>query len=309
MILCVTPNPAIDRTLHVNSLHVGEVHRADKVLAAAGGKGLNVARTIQALGGEPLCMGLIGGHTGNLLEELAQREGLSAYWTRMKNETRTCTILVEDGRDATVINERGAEANEEECEAFINDVWKQAEHVQLVCVSGSLPPGFSLDVFEVLLKGLVKKGKSVWVDTSGVALKIALKLHGLNIKVNAAELSDALGMKISNADQAIFACNQLLNDGISSAAVTLGKDGAVLVEHSEIWVAYPPVIKVVSSVGSGDAFLGGLAVALDRGHPLDVSLRHAVAAGAANALHFGGGKLSREEFERIRQDVTILPYM
>ncbi|HNA89960.1 MAG TPA: PfkB family carbohydrate kinase, partial [Anaerolineales bacterium] len=131
----------------------------------------------------------------------------------------------------------------------------------------------------------------------------------LNIKVNAAELSDALGMKISNADQAIFACNQLLNDGISSAAVTLGKDGAVLVEHSEIWVAYPPVIKVVSSVGSGDAFLGGLAVALDRGHPLDVSLRHAVAAGAANALHFGGGKLSREEFERIRQDVTILPYM
>jgi tagatose 6-phosphate kinase len=303
MILCVTPNPAIDRTLHVKTLDVGEVHRANKVLAVAGGKGLNVARTIQALGGEPLCMGLIGGHTGNLLEELAQREGLSAHWTRMKNETRTCIILVENGRDATVINERGAEVSEAECETFINDVWKQADRVQLVCISGSLPLGFSLDVFEVLLKGLVKKGKSVWVDTSGAALKTAIKLQGVNIKVNAAELSEALGMEISNANQAINASKQLLEDGISSVVVTLGKDGAVLTTSSATWIAYPPVIKVVSSVGSGDAFLGGLAFALDAGYPLDESLRHGIAAGAANALNFGGGRVDREEFQKIFKSV------
>lgn len=305
MILCVTPNPAIDRTLHVNSLHTGEVHRADKVLAVAGGKGLNVARTIQALGGEPLCMGLIGGHTGNLFEELAQHEGLSAHWTRVKNETRTCIILVEDVKDATVINDPGANVTAEECEIFVHDIWQQAEPHQLVCISGSLPPGFSLDIFEALLRGLVKKGKSVWVDTSGTALKTALKLNGLNIKVNAAELSDALGMKISNADQAIFACRQLLNDGISSAVVTLGKDGAVLAAPSGTWTAYPPVIKVVSSVGSGDAFLGGLAVALDRGHPLATALQHGVAAGAANALHFGGGKVDREEFKKLFDEIVV----
>ena len=85
MILCVTSNPAIDRTLLVDALRVGEVHRAQKTLIAAGGKGLNVARTIHALGGSPFCMGLLGGHTGNLLAELAEREGLSAYWTRMKS--------------------------------------------------------------------------------------------------------------------------------------------------------------------------------------------------------------------------------
>jgi fructose-1-phosphate kinase PfkB-like protein len=159
MILCVTPNPAIDRTLLVDALRVGEVHRAKKSLAVAGGKGLNVARTIQALGGEPLCMGLIGGHTGNLLAELAEHEGLSTHWTRMKNETRTCVILVEDGRDATVINERGAEVSVEECETFIQDVWRQSERVQLVCVSESLPPGFSIDLFQSLLLGLVERKK------------------------------------------------------------------------------------------------------------------------------------------------------
>lgn len=305
MILCVTPNPAIDRTLHVKTLQVGEVNRADKVLSVAGGKGLNVARTIQALGGEPLCMGLIGGHTGSLLEELAQCEGLSTYWTRMKNETRTCTILVEDGRDATVINERGAEVSKEECEVFVHDVWRQAERVQLVCISGSLPPGFSLGVFDALLRGLVKRGKSVWVDTSGAALKTALKLQRINIKVNAAELSEALGMEISNADQSIFACRQLLKNGISSVVVTLGKAGAISVNPSGTWTAYPPVIKVVSSVASGDAFLGGLVFALDTDHPLDVSLCHGIAAGAENALHFGGGNIKRKEFERLLKEVSL----
>ncbi|MBN8656934.1 MAG: 1-phosphofructokinase family hexose kinase [Anaerolineae bacterium] len=303
MILCVTPNPAIDRTLHVKTLHAGEVHRADKILAAAGGKGLNVARTINALGGTSLCLGLIGGHTGNLLEELADHEGLSSHWTRAKNETRTCIILVEDVKDATVINDPGANVTAEECEIFVHDIWQQAEPHQLVCISGSLPPGFSLDIFEALLRGLVKKGKSVWVDTSGTALKTALKLHGLNIKVNAAELSDALGMEISNGDQAIHVSKQLLKDGISSAVVTLGKDGAVLTTSSGTWIAYPPVIKVVSSVGSGDAFLGGLAFALDTGHPPDVSLRHGIAAGAANALNFGGGRVNRNEFEKMFKSV------
>lgn len=305
MILCVTPNPAIDRTLHVNSLHVGEVHRADKTLTAAGGKGLNVARTINALGGESVCMGLIGGHAGNLLEELAEHEGLSAHWTRVKNETRTCIILVEDGKDATVINDRGVDVSTGECETFVHTVWQQAEHHKLICISGSLPPGFSLDIFEVLLKGLAKQGKSVWVDTSGEVLKTALKLHGVNIKVNAAELSEALGIEISNSDQAIHASRQLLKNGISSVVVTLGKAGAVLVDPSGTWTAYPPAIKVVSSVGSGDAFLGGLAFALDLGHPPAVALQHGTTAGAANALHFGGGKVDREEFEKLFDETVV----
>src|SRR5689334_17705447 len=109
MILCLSPNPAIDRTMYIDELQIGEVHRAKRVMAAAGGKGLNVARAIRTLGGEPLCMGPIGGNTGNLLAHLTQQDALSAQWTCVRNETRTCVILVQDHRDATVINDPGKE--------------------------------------------------------------------------------------------------------------------------------------------------------------------------------------------------------
>ncbi len=305
MILCVTPNPAIDRTLHVDALHLGEVHRAARTLAAAGGKGLNVARAIRTLGGSPLCMGLVGGHTGSLLAELAEREGLPAHWTRVKNETRTCVILVEQGRDATVINERGAEVSADECQTFLRDVWAQAEPAQLLCLSGSLPPGFALGDFALLLWGLVEQKKSVWVDTSGAALKAALNVGGVNIKVNAAELGEALELEILNVEQALDAGRQLLARGVSSVVVTLGRDGAVLVTESGAWSARPPAIEIVSSVGSGDAFLGGLAFALEQGRSPETALRYGVAAGAANALRFGGGVMDREEFHKLLHQSSI----
>lgn len=305
MILCVTPNPAIDRTLHVSSLYVGEVHRADKTLIAAGGKGLNVARTIKALGGEPFCMGLIGGHSGNLFADLAEQEGLPAYWTHTRNETRTCMIFVEDGKDATVVNERGAEVSAADCEAFVNDVWQQAERVQFVCVSGSLPPGFSQDSFHSLLSGLVEQKKSVWVDTSGTALRVALDVKGIHIKVNAEELGDAVGMEISDAEQAVKISSQLQRQGVNSIAITLGKNGAVLSSRNGNWSAKPPKIKAISSVGSGDAFLGGLVFGLASGYSQPAALQYGVAAGAANALHFGGGIVRQEEFSKIYENVTI----
>jgi 1-phosphofructokinase family hexose kinase len=306
MILCLTPNPAMDRTLYVHSLHIGEVHRAEKTLAAAGGKGLNVARAIRTLGGDPLCMGLIGGHTGDLLAELAEREGLSARWTRIHGETRTCVILVQPGNDATVINEPGAEVGAEECRMFLNDAWTQAEHAQLVCVSGSLPPGFSVASFDMLLRGLVERRKPVWVDTSGKALKAALAVQGVNIKVNASELGEVLGVEISNSKQAVNAMRHPGEMGLAQAVITLGREGALLKDATGIWIARPPVMKIVSSTGSGDAFLGGLAVALEAGAPPEFALRQAVAAGAANTLTIGGGIFSPDEFEAIYKNLEVV---
>ncbi len=299
MILCLTPNPAIDRSLYVDELKIGEVHRAKKTLAVAGGKGINVARAIRTLGGNPLCMGPIGGHAGNLLVDLAEREGFFTYWTRVQSETRTCVILVQPNQDATVINESGQPIHVEECDALIGDVWEQAAQVNLVSVSGSLPPGFSLERYQTMLTGLVERGKSVWADTSGEALKTALTVHGICIKVNAAELGGALGMKISNAEQAAKAMHQLRERGISQAVITLGKDGAVFSSDVRVWVAQPPQLEIVSSVGSGDAFLGGLLFALENGASSEIALQKAVAAGAANALEFGGGTFSLASFEEI----------
>lgn len=305
MILCLTPNPAIDRTLYVNTLNQGEVHRAEKVLMAAGGKGINVARAIRTLGGDPLCMGPIGGHAGNLLADLAKQEGLSAQWTRVRNETRTCVILVHEEQDATLINESGSDMKANECEALIEDVLRQVSRADLICTCGSLPPGFSQEQFRSMLTRLAAMDKQVWVDTSGDALKTALAAKGICIKVNSAELGEAMDMEISNTEQAVIAMQRLRENGVPQIAVTLGREGAILSLEAGTWAAKPPQIEILSSVGSGDAFLGGLLFGLERGASPQLALRKAVGAGTANALEFGGGRFSRAKLEALYENVKV----
>src|SRR5689334_17362015 len=146
MLLCVTPNPALDRTLIVLRLRPGEVHRTQRVIAAAGGKGLNVARAARTLGYAARCLGPLGGSTGRLVAELAQREGLDGTWTWIAGETRVCTLVVEQaGGDATVINEAGPAVAAAEWARLSDDVLRAAGQADITCLCGSLPPAVSAE--------------------------------------------------------------------------------------------------------------------------------------------------------------------
>lgn len=295
MILCVTPNPAIDRTLMVSKLQPGDVHRATESLVVAGGKGLNVARAIRTLGGEPLCAGFLGGHSGRLLAELAEREGLPGVWTWMEGETRTCVIVVDD-EGATVINETGPTVSAEDWKCLHTEV--MATRAEVVCLSGSLPPGSPPDSLVALTRALCSAGKAVWVDTSGLALRSVIG-SGSNIKVNGDEAGAALGMEVLTIEEAITAARRMRAQGANSVVVTLGSLGAVMVTRQGEWFAPAPSLPTVNPVGSGDSFLAGLVVALTASRPPHEALRWAVAAGAANATSTGGGRFTRMEFEEV----------
>jgi 1-phosphofructokinase family hexose kinase len=305
MILCITPNPAIDRTLILPSLTLGKVHRAQETIVAAGGKGLNVARTIRILGREPLCMGFAGGHSGRLLAHLAQKEGLSSAWTWTHFETRSCTILIAQDGDATVINEPGVSVSATDWERLGQDVQKELPEVKLVCLSGSLPPSSSADDLQGLLSMLVDTGKQVWVDTSGMALKTALLYPELCIKVNGSEIGEMLGLDINDLASAERALLMLEERGRITSVITLGSAGALLATKDGKWHAQGPNVEVISTVGSGDAFLGGLVSALDAGRNWPEALRDAVAAGTANTLSAGGGQFGLEMFREIREQVNV----
>ena len=305
MIICITPNPAVDRTLTLSQLIPGEVHRAEKVMIAAGGKGLNVARSIRTLSGQPLCMGFVGGHAGRLLSDLAQEEGLDCSWTWVNTETRNCMILVSSHGDATVINEPGAPVTSYDWQRLQNDVLQVSSQATLVCLSGSLPPDSSPDDFRTLLRMLLQGGKPVWVDTSGTALDVALVQPGICIKVNGAEISKSLGFEVKDETSAERALTMLGERGIVACVITLGAEGALLGTKEKRWHAQGPSIHVVSTVGSGDAFLGGLVSALDRGSDWEEALRDAVAAGTANALSAGGGRFTTQEFQEIRKQIQM----
>jgi 1-phosphofructokinase family hexose kinase len=305
MILCITPNPAIDRTLIVPNLTLGNVYRAQQLIVAAGGKGLNVARAIRLLRGESLCLGFAGGHSGRLMADLAQSEGLNSSWTWADSETRTCTILVSQNGDATEIDEPGLPISAADWSRLRQEAQKHLSSVGLVCVCGSLPPDSSADDLQGLLRILVDSGKQVWVDTSGTALDTVLTYPGICIKVNANEISGPLGVDVKDVQSAQRALRMLVERGLSACAITLGAAGALLATKAGRWYAQGPQVRAVSSVGSGDSFLGGLLSALDVDKDWPEALRDAVAAGTANTLSAGGGRFTIQEFEDVQEQVQI----
>src|SRR5262249_51167460 len=150
----------------VPGLEPGDVRRAASVRVVAGGKGINVARALSALGVEPRCMGPLGGASGRLLADLAAAEGLGAAWTWADVETRSCLILVDTqaGR-ATVVNEPGPRLSVDDWRRVRADVLEQAAAVRTVCLSGSLPPGVPPEELAGLCRSLVDLGRAPWADS------------------------------------------------------------------------------------------------------------------------------------------------
>ncbi len=300
MILCVSPNPALDRTLVVSQFVPGTVHRTRQTLLLTDGKGASVARAVRILGGRALCAGFLGGRTGQFVAELAEAEGLPTAWTWIDSETRTNVIIVDsESGEASVINEQGPTVSVDDWARLKVDVLRQAQNADLVCLSGSLPPGSPVETFSNLIRALQGAGHRIWVDTSGAALATALTVSRINIKVNASEAAAVLGRKIESVEEAVNAGAEFRQRGINHVAITIGKLGAVLITDTGYWFAQPPKVKPICEVGSGDSFMAGLLTGLTVGIEPGESLRRAVAAGAANTLSVGSGSFAREDFEHI----------
>lgn len=300
MILCVSPNPAIDRTYYVPDFLAGKVYRPQKWRAAAGGKGINVARAVKALGGQSRCAGFLGGKAGQEILEQLEQEGLENAWTWIEGETRTCVLIADPATGAaTVLNEPGPTVSLDDWNRLSADLQREATSASHLCFSGSLPPGPPVSTFTDLLRNLCEAGHQVWVDTSGAALQAAIQAKVSGIKINGDEAGAALGKTISNIEQAISAAHEISEMTGGRVVLTLGGDGAVLVDQTGSWSARPPTVQVVNNVGSGDSVFAGLVLALAQGRPPEEALRHGVAAGTTNAASEGGGFFSRENFEQI----------
>ncbi len=299
MILCVTPNIALDRTLVVPGYGVGGVFRPQQTVVTIGGKGINVARIIKLLGGHARCLGFIAGYTGALVSSFATHEGLDCIWTRLESgETRTCTILVDPSLErTTVVNEPGVMTTAVDWARLRDELIISAADATTICFCGSLPPGSSLDVFTGLLAELVAMGKSVWVDTSGSPLSAVMSVPGVHVKINDEEAAALLDISITTLEEAAAGAALLADRQSVAAVITMGKHGAALSNGKESWYAVPPPVKVISAVGSGDSFLAGLLVALESGETPDQALRRGTAAGAANAMSIGGGQFALDNFE------------
>lgn len=310
MLLTVTPNATIDRTIHVPHLTVGEVHRATSVHLAAGGKGLNVTRAARILDCEVLATGPLAGYAGHLMADLAVAEGIRADWYWLPSgETRICTLINHDKGDATVLNEPGERLTEADWAGFAAHVEKLAGEAHAVAFSGSLPPGAEPTALGVLARSLVTAERPVYLDTSVTALQAALaQPTGLCLKVNRAELAEVWGQPGAafSDDQIIAAGQTLLERGAALVIVTSGAKGALAITPAGVWQAGAPPVEVSSTVGSGDSFLAGLAVARLWGYNIETALAYAVACGAANATTRLPGRFDRAMVETLVKQINVM---
>ena len=291
MILCVAANPSIDRLFAVEQLTPGAIHRPAEFAQVPGGKGLNVARSAAALGGDVTAVALLGGHAGRWIAEQLDAEGVPLQATWSDVETRSSLSVAGAIEGLTEFYEHGHPVTPAEWAAFDELVRSLMPGAAWTTLSGSLPVGAPADGYERLI------GSSrVALDAvaAGIAAGPAI------VKLNAAEAAHATGL-----DDALAAATELHGRSGGAAIVTRGEEGAVLVTpHGEVLEggtatagSYP--------VGSGDAFLAGLVVALDRGAGWPEAFRAALGAGAANAELPGAGRLDRVRAERLAADAEV----
>jgi 1-phosphofructokinase family hexose kinase len=305
MLLTVTPNPTIDRTLHVPVMQIGQVHRAVTVHMAAGGKGLNVTRVALSLAMPVLTTAPLAGHTGRLVAALAEAEGLPADWYWLgAGETRTSLLLNHDQADTTVINEPGPTLSGEDWPGLAAHIERLAEPAQAVIFAGSLPLGDNGPGYADLTRRLAARHKAVYIDTSLVALQAVLpQPDRLCLKINQAELAAGLGQALPDQAALLAAGQTLLERGAALVVVTLGPAGALAIAPEGCWQARSPAVDIVSTVGSGDSFLAGLAIARLQGRPVEAALAMAVACGTANTLTELPGRLDKAVVERLLAQV------
>ncbi len=307
MILAVTPNPSLDRTLVLSDYQEGGVLRATHVLQTAGGKGINMSYAARSIGVEMVNLGFQGGHTGQQIMDWMAADGFKSHWTVIEGwETRCTTHVVNQASGlVTVINENGQPIDLDAWRRFVADIHAEAGAASIVAMCGSCPPGAPLDDYQKLLSDLLAAGKSVWVDAAGKQLAAAIETPGVHIKVNGDEIGGILKMPVRTVEDAAAAARRFAGGRGVPCVVTLGGAGAVYADGALAWHAQPPTIQMVSPVGSGDSFLGGLLIGLQAGDAPPAALRRAVAAGTANALSIPAGRFTHAEYAAMLAETRV----
>jgi 1-phosphofructokinase len=278
VILTLTLNPSLDRTIEISALARGAVIRAAAARLDPGGKGVNVSRALLANGVASRAVVPYGGDEGGQLVRLLGAEGLDMVTVPVSGATRSNVTLAEPDGTITKINEPGTALTPAELDAIAETVLAAAHEADWVVASGSLPPEVPADVYARLCRRFAGAGIHVAVDTSGPALVAALADGPALVKPNADELAAATGMPIRRVGDAVEAAHRLRAAGARTVLASLGADGAVLVEDGGVRYGEAAVAGRRSSVGAGDAMLAGFLAAGGRG---EAALVEALAWGAA----------------------------
>jgi len=302
-VLTVTLNAAVDKLYTIPGFAVDQVQRPAETRVYAGGKGINVACVYQTMGGKVTATGFSGGATGEYIHQGLRQEGIDAQFVMVVQESRVCTAILDPIRQTeTVLNENGPQVTPAECDALLRRLRELLPGHDAVILSGSLPPGTPPDIYGSIIRLAQDEGVKAVLDASGEALLFGIEAKPFLVKPNVHEL-EALSVDGDGWGGSAQALREKY--GVILALVTGGARGAVLASAEGTWEAAPPVVEVVSALGSGDSLTAGFVWGWQQGWSHAEALKLGVAAGAANAMVYGSGFCTREQIFQLASRTTV----
>ena len=314
MIITVTLNTAIDKTLSVPNFRLGRRHRTVEQTTMPGGKGVNVARVLKTLGAPVIATGFTGGPTGTrIVDQLTQLSVLSDF-VRIREESRTNTAVIDPTTgEQTEINERGPKLSEQEIELFVDKLLYLAKGASLCVFAGSLPREVDVDIYARLIRELKRIGVTTVVDTDGDPLRRAVRAEPDVVSPNVLEAEELVGHEFNDDEDRLIAVREMVGLGAREAVMTM-PDGCFAQMHPKepngepclyrIRVA-PGVVEPRATVGSGDAFLAGYVAARYAGKSTEACLSFGVACGAESTQHLGAGLVDPDRVHRLLGEIQV----
>jgi 1-phosphofructokinase/tagatose 6-phosphate kinase len=309
LILTVTLNAAIDRTVAVPNFRLARRHRAVESRTVAGGKGINVARALSLLGRPVIAAGFVGGPTGIRVLEQLREESVLTDFTRIAAETRINLAVIDPtSGDQTEINERGPAVSAEEVKRLFERIGYLAGGAKICVLAGSLPPGAGDDLYARLIGDLGRRGVPVVLDAEGEAMMAGIRAGASMVTPNEREAEELVGQEFADGGDVAQGLHELVRMGAAEASITR-PDGCVAAvgEGSErrLLEVHTEPLEPVSTVGSGDAYLAGYVAARYDGRSAEDCLAYGVACGAESTQHFGAGTVDRHQVERLVGEVAV----
>ncbi|SHE30030.1 1-phosphofructokinase [Alkalibacter saccharofermentans] len=287
MIITVTLNPAVDHSIEVDGFKPGLVNKASKTYKKAGGKGINVSKTISYAGGKTTATGFLGGNTGEWISRELKNAGIIDKFIFTDKSTRTNIKIVDTAtEEVTDINEKGDELDSMYLDSLESSLYSMINVGDMVVLSGSLPGGMSESVYETMILKSREKGAKVVLDATQEALKLALRAKPFMIKPNIHELEEIFDNPLDSIESIKEACYKFIDSGVNVVLLSMGGEGALLVTRDFVKKIDGIKVKVKNTVGAGDSMVGSFVYKYEQTGNLEEAFKYAVATAT---VHVGEG--------------------
>jgi len=309
VIVTVTLNAAIDRTLTVPNFQLGHRHRASQGLTLAGGKGINVARALKRLDVPVVATGLAGGRTGTRIVEELTSEAILNDFVRIADESRTSSAVVDPTAGTyTEINEWGPQVEPDELAMLLEKISYLARGADMVVFAGTLPRGVGDSFYAEAIRDLNRRNVPAVLDSEGPPLRLGVEAEAFLVTPNQREAEGLVGQEFGDDEDYTMALDRIADMGARNVLITSDTRSFGLFRADRKRTSFradAPVVEPVSAVGSGDVLLAAFLAARLAEKPLEEALRAAVAAGAASTLEVGAGRFEPREASKLQSSVDV----